>query len=356
VLPAGKYESTSCVVPADFDRDSDIDLFVGIRLQPFSYGLPANGYLLENNGQGHFTNVTQQRAPALSNIGMITDMAWADVDQDGDEDMVIVGDWMPVKIFLNTSGNFSDVSEQYGLASTEGWWHTIVAKDLDGDGDIDFVLGNHGLNSRFKATLAKPVEMYVNDFDLNGTIEQIICAYNGDKSWPVVLKDDLIKQIPSLASKYKKYEDYASQSIEDIFSPEILKRSVKLNARMFQSCVLINSGKGRFDVIPLPVEAQFSPVYAIFADDLDMDGLCDILLGGNQYRSKPEQGIYDASYGLFLKGISGPAWKPIRATSSGLFIKGEIRDFRKMMIKGRDVIAVAKNNDNLQLYNIDTKP
>ena len=204
---------------------------------------------------------------------MITDMAWADVDQDGDDDMVIVGDWMPVKIFLNTSGNFTDVSEQYGLANTEGWWHTLVAKDLDGDGDIDFVLGNHGLNSRFKASPDKPVVMYVNDFDLNGSIEQIICAYNGDKSWPVVQRDDLLKQIPSLSSKYKKYADYASQSIEDIFSPDILKRSVKLNARILQSCVLINSGKGKFDMIPLPVEAQFSPVYALFADDMDQDGI-----------------------------------------------------------------------------------
>ncbi len=356
VLPAGKYESTSCVVPSDFDRDSDIDLFVGIRLQPFSYGLPANGYLLENDGHGHFTDVTKQRAPALSNIGMITDMVWADVDQDGDDDMVIAGDWMPVKLLLNTSGNFSDASEQYGLANTEGWWHTLVAKDLDNDGDIDFVVGNHGLNSRFKAMPDKPVEMYVNDFDLNGNIEQIICAYNGEKSWPVALRDDLLKQIPSLASKYKKYADYASQSIEDMFSPDILKRSVRLNARILQSSIMINTGKGGFDVIPLPVEAQYSPVYAIFADDMDQDGICDILLGGNQYRSKPELGIYDASYGLFLKGISPAAWKPVGPANSGIFIKGEIRDFRKMNINGRRVIAVAKNNDNLQLYNIDRKP
>lgn len=356
VLPAGKYESTSCVAPSDYDGDGDIDLFVGIRLQPFSYGLPASGYLLENDGHAHFTDVTKQKAPALPDIGMITDMAWADVDGDGDKDMVIVGDWMPVKIFLNSSGHFSDVSEQWGLANTEGWWHTLVAKDLDGDGDIDLVAGNHGLNSRFKASPAKPVEMYVNDFDLNGNIEQIICAYNGDKSWPVVFRDDLIKQVPSLASKYKKYADYANQSIEDIFSPDILNRSVKLNARILQSCIFINSGKGRFDVIPLPGEAQFSPVYAIFADDLDQDGTCDILLGGNQYRSKPELGIYDASYGLFLKGIAPADWKPLGPEDSGLFIRGEIRDFCKLIINGRSVIAVAKNNDNLKLYNIDRKP
>jgi enediyne biosynthesis protein E4 len=353
VLPAGKYESTSCVAPSDYDRDGDIDLFVGIRLQPFSYGLPVNGYLLENDGHGHFADVTKQKAPSLLNIGMITDMVWADVDQDGDDDMVFVGDWMPVKIFLNTSGNFSDVSEPYGLANTEGWWHTLVAKDLDGDGDLDFVLGNHGLNSRFKASSEKPVVMYVNDFDLNGNIEQIICAYNEDKSWPVVMRDDLLKQIPSLASKYRKYADYANQSIEDIFSPDVLKRSVKLNAQILQSCVMINLGKGKFDIIPLTAEAQFSPVYAIFADDLDQDGISDILLGGNQYRSKPEFGIYDASFGLLLKGIGGGTWQPIKPGISGFFVKGEVRDLKILNIKGKQVIAVAKNNDNLQLYNIN---
>jgi hypothetical protein len=350
ILPAGKYESTSCVRPADFNKDGSIDLFVGIRLRPFEYGLPANGYLLQNDGHGNFKDVTAKIAPGLLNIGMITDMTWADVNNDGYPDMVIVGDWMPVKIFINENGIFKDESERYGLANTEGWWHSIVAKDLNGDGKVDFILGNHGLNSRFKASVSKPVTMYVNDFDLNGSIEQIICTYNGDKSYPVAMKDDLVKQIPSLAQRFKKFDDYKDATIEDIFSPDVLQRSVKLTARYMESCVMINTGQGSFRLTPLPIEAQFSPVYAICADDFDHDGICDILIGGNQYRAKPETGIYDASYGLFLKGDTGGTWRSVSSLNSGIFTKGEIRDMKILNINGTRIIAVARNNDNFQFY------
>ncbi|MCX6302339.1 MAG: VCBS repeat-containing protein [Bacteroidia bacterium] len=350
ILPAGKYESTSCVQPADFDGDGDIDMFVGIRLRPFGYGLPANGYLLENDGHGNFLNETGKLAPGLTGIGMITDMTWADVDSDGDLDIVIVGDWMPVKIFINDHGIFTDQSEKFGLSNTEGWWHTIVAKDLNRDGNVDLILGNHGLNSRFKASEKKPVTMFINDFDLNGTIEQIICTYNGDKSYPLAMKDDLVKQIPSLKQKFMKFDDYKEATIEDIFPDEVLKRSIKLNARIMESCLMINTGKGSFQLTPLPVEAQFSPVYAIAAEDFDNDGNCDILIGGNQYRGKPETGIYDASYGLFLKGNSGGTWQSVSSLTSGFFTKGEIRDLEIMNINGSPIIVVAKNNDNLQFY------
>lgn len=350
ILPSGKYESTSCVKPADFDKDGDIDLFVGIRLIPFSYGLPANGYLLENDGHGNFTDVTAKRAPGLTKIGMITDMVWADVDNDGDLDMVIVGDWMPVKIFINNNGIFSDESASFGLSGTEGWWHTIVAKDLNGDGNIDFVLGNHGLNSFFKASDKKPVTMYINDFDLNGSIEQIICTFNGDTLFPLVKRDDLVKQIPSLEKKYSKYADYRNQRMEDIFPPDILERSVKLTARMMESCMMINTGKGSFNITPLPLEAQFSPVYAIAADDFDHDGICDIIVGGNQQRAKPETGIYDASYGLLIRRDSSGIWKPVSPYISGLSIKGEIRDFKTLNINGQKIFIVARNNNKLQFY------
>ena len=350
ILPAGKYESTACVKPADFDNDGDIELFVGIRLRPFGYGIPVNGYLLDNDGHGNFKNVTEKLAPGLTGIGMITDMVWADVDNDGDLDMVIVGDWMPVKLFINDHGVFKEESERFGLANTEGWWHTIAARDLNADGNVDFILGNHGLNSFFKASAAKPVTMYVNDFDLNGSIEQIICVFNGDKSYPVAMKDDLVKQIPSLTKKYRTFDDYKDQTINDIFSDEVLKRAIKLNSREMESCVLINSGKGSFNLTPLPLEAQFSPVYAIAAEDFDHDGICDILLGGNQYRAKPQTGIYDASYGLFLKGISGSAWQSAPPLSSGFFTKGEIRDLKILKISGTPVVVVARNNDKFQFY------
>ncbi|MBK7133900.1 MAG: VCBS repeat-containing protein [Bacteroidales bacterium] len=350
IFPDGKYESTSCVQPADFDKDGDIDLFVGVRLLPFSYGVPVNGYILENDGHGNYSNITEKAAPSLVNIGMITDMVWADIDNDSDLDMVIVGDWMPVKVLINDKNTFIDKTAQYDLSETQGWWHTITAKDLNNDGNVDFILGNQGLNSFFKASVKKPVTMYVNDFDLNGSTEQIICTYDGNKSFPAAMKDDLVKQISSLETKYKSFNDYRDQTIEDIFPPEVLKRSVILNARIMESCLLVNSGKGSLKLSPLPSEAQFTPVYAISANDFDDDGLCDIVLGGNLYRAKPEKGIYDAGYGLFLKGKSNGSFQSTSANESGIFIKGEIRDLKIININGIRVLVVAKNNDNFQFY------
>ncbi len=350
ILPAGNYESTSCVQPADFDNDGDIDLFVGIRLRPFSYGMPVNGYLLENNGIGDFSNVSNEKAPELTRIGMITDMAWADIDNDNDLDMVIVGDWMPVKIFINTNGIFSDKSIQFGLSNTEGWWNVVATKDLNNDGYVDFVLGNHGLNTFFKTSVDKPITMFVNDFDINGSVEQIICSFKGDKSYPVPMMDDLVKQIPLLANRYKKFEDYKDATIHDLFSEDLLQKSIVLNARLSESCVMINTGEGKLQLNPLPAEAQFSPVYAIFAEDFNNNGECDILIGGNQNRAKPETGIYEASYGLLLEAKNNGIWESVSNTNSGFYSKGEIRDLKVIKINGERIIVVARNNNNLKFY------
>ncbi len=350
MLPVARYESSACVKPADFDGDGDMDLFVGIRLQPFSYGVPVNGYLLENDGQGNFKNVTGTWAPALSRIGMITDMAWADVDNDGDPDMVIVGDWMPVKIFINDKGKFTDRSAGYGLTDTEGWWHRILAKDLNGDGLTDFVLGNHGLNSYFKASVKKPVTMYVNDFDMNGSVEQIICTFKGDTSYPVAMLDEMTAQIPSLARKFKSFSAYKRATIHDLFSEDVLKHSVRLQAKIMKSAVLINKGHGSFNLIPLPVEAQFFPVYALAAGDYDHDGRVDILVGGNQYRAKPETGIYDAGYGLLLRGTSSGTWQSVPGGESGFFVKGQIRDLKLIHVNEKPWLTVVRNNDSLSFF------
>lgn len=350
ILPACRYESSSTVQPADFNGDGDMDLFVGIRLRPFLYGIPVNGYLLENDGNGNFTNVAAEKAPGLKEVGMITDMVWTDVDNDNDPDMVIVGDWMPVKIFINEEGLFTDRSDAYGLSGTEGWWNRVATEDLDGDGDMDLVLGNHGLNSRFRATPEKPITMYVNDFDLNGSVEHIICAFNGDTAYPVAMKDDLVRQIPALDRKYQTFKAYSGQTIHDIFSEEILQRSVVLQVSILESMLLINDGRGAFLVKPLPAESQLSPVYAIVTGDFDHDAICDIMLGGNMTRAKPETGIYSAGYGLFLKGRGDENWRAIPADSSGFFTRGEIRDLVVLKIDGRDVILVARNNENLHFY------
>ena len=350
MLPAGKYESTACVEPCDYDGDGDTDLFVGIRLQPFAYGVPVNGYILNNDGKGHFANVTREIAPGLYHTGMITDMVWADIDNDHDPDMVIVGDWMPVKIFLNDRGKFTDHTGDLGPQNSNGWWHRIIARDLNGDGRIDFVLGNHGLNGFFKATAEKPVTMYVNDFDMNGSIEQIICTYNGDTSYPVAMLDDMTAQIPSLAKKYKTFDSYKRETINDIFSKEVLKHSLVLQADDLHSAVLMNRQGGPLQLVPLPAEAQFFPVYAVAADDYDHDGSVDILLGGNQYRAKPETGGCDAGYGLFLKRDEKGRWKAVPSDSSGFFVKGEIRDLKCIRVGRTPLLTVARNNDPLTYF------
>ena len=302
LLPTARFESTSCVKVADYDHDGDMDLFVGIRLEPFRYGVPMNGYLLNNDGKGNFKNVTDRIAPGLLNLGMITDALWADIDGDKDLDLIVVGEWMPISVFVNEHGKFVNRTKENGLFNSNGWWNTIEKADIDHDGDMDFIAGNHGLNSRFRASMEKPVTMYVGDFDRNGSIEQIVCTYNGEKSYPMVLRHDLVQQIPNLKKKYLKYESYKDQTITDIFTEEQLNDAIKLEAFNLSSCVAINDGKGKFTLKPLPVDAQLSPMYGVMVDDFDRDGNLDVMMGGNLYRVKPEVGRYDASYGVFLKG------------------------------------------------------
>ena len=352
ILPVGKYESTSCVRPSDYDKDGKIELFVGIRLKPFAYGVPVNGYILKSDDKGKFNDITAQVAPGLLNIGMIHDMVWADVDGDGDLDMIIAGDWMSLKIFINDNGKFKEKKDAFGTEKTEGWWNCLAVGDFNGDGAIDFIAGNHGLNSRFKASPEKPVTMYVSDFDLNGTVEQVICTYDGDKSYPLALRHDLINQIPYLEKKYPTYESYKDQQITDIFTPEQLKNSFRLDANLLETSVFINDGKGHFTRKQLPVEAQFSPVYAAAIGDYNGDGNLDILLGGNLYNVKPELGRYDASYGAFLAGDGHGNFRYIPAKTSGLHLDGEIRDFKQVKTSGGNILVVARSNDSLQVFKV----
>jgi hypothetical protein len=352
ILPAGKYESTSCVRPADFDKDGVMELFVGIRLKPFAYGLPENGYILENDGKGKFTDVTSQFAPELKNIGMIRDMLWEDVDGDGDQDMIIAGDWMPLKVFINEDGRFKEKKDAFGRLKTNGWWNCLAAGDFNGDGFIDFIAGNLGLNSRFKATPEKPVSMYVSDFDLNGTVEQIICAYDGDKSYPLALKHDLTRQIPELAKKYPTYESYKNQQITDIFTPEQLKNSILLDAYLMETSVFINDGKGNFSRKPLPAETQFSPIYGATVGDFNGDGNQDILMGGNLYNVKPEFGRYDASYGAMLSGNGHGGFTYVPAKISGFHLNGEVRDIKEIKTLKGNLMIVARSNDALQVFKV----
>jgi hypothetical protein len=345
---AYRFESTGTVAAADYDQDGDKDLFVGMRLRPFLYGVPVSGYLLENDGQGKFQDVTNQIAPSLKEIGMITDSKWVDIDQDEDLDLIIVGEWMSVQLFVNEQGKLVNKSDAWGLAGSEGWWNCVEVADLDQDGDYDIVAGNHGLNSRFKASPDQPVSLWVNDFDRNGTAEQIITTYNGKQAYPLVLRHDLVMQVPQLKKRFLKYANYQSKTVEDIFSPQQREGAIRLNACMLESSVFYNEG-GQFRRETLPIEAQLSPVQAIAVQDMNDDEQPDLLLGGNFLGAKPEVGQYDASYGVLLINREKD-WETVNSTVSGLSIKGEIKHW--VALKGdRDTLWIAlRNNAPLAVF------
>jgi hypothetical protein len=257
---------------------------------------------------------------------------------------------MPITIFQNDKGNLTQSPVTSHQSPVNGWWNCIAPADLDGDGDLDFVAGNHGLNSRFKASPERPVTMWINDFDQNGSAEQIISVFHGEKSYPMALRNDMVMQMPFLKKKYLLFSEYAEQSVSDIFTPEQLQNTVKLEANNLQSAVFLNDGKGNFEMKPLPVEAQFAPVYAILAEDVDSDGKTDLVLGGNFYRSKPEVGIYDGSYGWFLKGDGKGSFAAQTPSQSGFFVKGEIRSLLNLKTKKSKLLLVGKNNQGMEVF------
>ena len=350
LLPSSNPESTSVVLPNDFDKDGDLDLFVGIRLKPGSIGVPQNGYILENDGKGEFKDVTLELAPEMIGLGMITDAKWADFDNDNDSDLIIVGEWMGIKLFENDNSKFYEISKDVGLKNTSGWWNRIVSSDIDNDGDIDFIVGNHGLNSRFKASVDEPISCYINDFDNNGSIEQIVCNYNQGKSYPLVLRHDLIEQLPHLKKKYVNYSQYKGQTIKDLFTDKELEGSIVHEVTMLESVILLNNGEGSFNIKQLPIETQLSPIYAILASDFDKDGNVDLILGGNLHKVKPEIGRYDASYGQFLKGLGNGNFGVSNMDESGLILNGEIRDFKILNQKQKNLLLVARNNSTMEFY------
>ncbi|MFN7119089.1 MAG: VCBS repeat-containing protein [Saprospiraceae bacterium] len=354
ILPTFLYESTGCVKSADYDQDGDQDLFVGIRLEPFLYGVPKSGYILQNDGKGNFADVTASVAPELRNLGMLTDAIWEDIDGDKDSDLLVVGDWLPITIFQNNNGILKKIAPPK-IENSHGFWNCIKSADFDKDGDIDFVIGNHGINTRFKASENEPVMMYVNDFDRNGTAEQIITVFNNGKAYPLALRHDLVMQMPSLKKKYLKYENYKNQTIHDIFTPEQLKGTVEQRVFITQTSVLLNEGGGNFTLKPLPLQAQLAPIYGLAVEDFNQDGNVDIIMGGNFYHAKTEVGIYDASYGLYLQGDGKGGFQPLSAAESGFQVKGEVRDIMTIKIGNRRHVIIARNNAPLEIFAVSDK-
>ena len=340
--------NASVVTATDIDGDKDMDVFIGGRVVPGQYGKDPASFLMINNGDGTFSDATSRYLPSNGRVGMVTDAAWQDLDGNGFPDLVIVGEWMPLTVFKNNGKGFSAPEITEG---SYGWWNTITTSDLDKDGDVDLVLGNHGKNSKIYGDKQHPVEIYISDFDDNGQSESVLSYYKNDSlSYPLPLRGELVAQLPALKKKFLLYADYAGKGINEVFTEEQLGKAVKKHAEELQSCIAWNGGKGSFKLQPLPFQAQLSKIFGILAEDLDGDGNADLLLGGNFFGVKPEMGRYDASYSVFFKGNGKGEFQYIPNKETGIYIKGEIRDLVSFRSKNGTQVLVARNNDPALVY------
>lgn len=344
------YLNASCAVPADLDNDGDIDLFVGGRVVAGKYGIKPASYLLINDGKGKFSDVTSRILG--SDLGMVTDGLWHDLNGDNRLDLVVVGEWMPIAVLIQKpDGTFTSETAHYGFNNTHGWWNTISKSDLDNDGDTDFLVGNVGLNSRLHASKEEPVELTIRDIDLNGSYDPIITYYNNHERYPFISKDQLIKQVPQLKKKFLKYEDFKSVRLEDILSSD-KEGEIYLKAEMFASIWIENKGES-YQIHELPIEAQMFPIFSFLVKDVNEDNHPDILAAGNLYAVQPDLGRYDAGYGLLMLGDGKGNFLPIPMDQSGFEVKGEARDLKAITnSKGERRVLVSRNNDFVLVFKL----
>tara|TARA_R110002073_G_scaffold83790_6_gene199635 strand:- start:899 stop:2653 length:1755 start_codon:yes stop_codon:yes gene_type:complete len=343
----------SIVIANDYDKDGDMDLFVGGRVVPGRYPYPAVSYLLINNN-GNFSIETKELAPELENIGMVTDANWADIDGDGKTDLVVTGEWMGIEVFLNRDNTLERSTEYETLASSKGWWNRLLVADVDGDGDQDIVAGNLGLNSKFHASPEEPFQIYTSDFDFNG-VEDVILAkeYNG-KEVPVRGKSCMTQQLPHLAKKIPTYNDFASKDLEGIVGKG-LASALHYSATELQSGIFINNGPQGFTFQPFSPEAQQSPINSILYDDYDGDGIGDLLMAGNNYQSEVETTRADAGIGVFLKGKEKGRFEYVPFKNTGFFADKDVRNMVAIKLDQGQLIFIANNNDRQDLFKVDNQ-
>ena len=343
--------SGSCVAAGDYDGDGDLDLFVGGRVLPGKYPFPARSYVL-NNDRGAFTDVTGKVAPDLREAGLVTSAVWSDYDGDGALDLIVVGEWMPLSIFQNTEGRLIERTADYGLGNTTGWWNAIEAGDFDNDGDTDYVIGNLGLNYKYKATETEPLHVYAHDFDENGSTDIVLGYYNGGVCYPVRGRECSSQQIPLLKTQFPTFAAFGRATLSDVYGPA-LKEGFHLEAKMFASSYMENQGNGRFSIRPLPVEAQFSTVQGIVVQDFDGDRNLDLLIAGNFHVSEVETGRADAGIGLLLNGDGHGNFSPVHVSTSGFMADRDVRDLAlARSADGPSHVLVGNNNDRMQVFRL----
>ncbi len=348
--------SGGCVAPADLDGDGDLDLFVGGRLEPGKYPESPRSYLLLNDGKGHFTDETAERAPALLHAGLITDAVWTAYDRDPLPDLLLVGEWMAPSFFRQTPGGKLEPVDA-GLEGLSGWWNRLAAGDLDGDGDTDYVLANHGLNSQLQASSAEPLHLYVSDFDGNGSADPVLAYTAGERILPVFSRDDMLRQVNTLKQRYVGYDAYARADLKDILGTEALRKARHLQVQTLASHFLENRGDGTFAPHVLPDVVQWAPMFAILLRDWDDDGDTDILMGGNVSVGRVKFGPLSASKGALLLNDGKGNFDPGLNREYGLQLRGDIRDLAVSgQISGPGLLWVGRNNAPPQLIRLQTPP
>lgn len=358
-------ESGSSAVAADYDRDGDLDLFIGGRVVTGEYPLPAYSVILRNDtrvadpsagimAEVKFTDVTDQVAPTLSRIGLVTSALWSDYDNDGWVDLIVAGEFMPIHFFHNEEGRLVDRTQHSGITHSSGWWNSLVGGDFDQDGDIDYLAGNLGLNTRFHATPDEPLCIYAKDYDKNGRVDPIMCYYVRGQNYIAHSRDDIIEQINAMRARFRTYRDYAEATFDRSFLPEEIESAFVVKSENFASCYIENLGDGRFELRLLPMEAQFSPIYGMTTGDFDSDGYLDVLAVGNFYYSEVSVGRYDASIGLYLKGDGKGNFKPIKVAESGFFADGDARSLAQIRTgNGKTLVLVGNNTERMDVFEIE---
>lgn len=347
------YESSQCVKASDIDNDGDLDVFVGTRLIPGKYTYPASSYLLINTN-GRFTKASNATAPALKNIGMVTDAIFTDIDNDNDEDLMIVGEWMEIKVLTNNQGIFDDSSEKLGLKDTRGIWWSVTASDLDNDGDEDYILGNLGKNNKFKASEEHPFKVYTNDFDNNGTNDVVLAKFYKDDYVPVRGRECTSQQMPYVAEKFKDYHSFASSKLVDILPDDKVEDAVIYEIKSFESIILINDD-GVLKQQTLPNEVQVSPIKSATVFDINQDGHKDLLIVGNHYGVEVETTRYDAGHGAILLGDGNNNFNYMTPNKSGFYVPKDSRNITLINQADSDLVLVTNNNSSLSIFKTKAK-